>query len=104
MPGTPVRYGATDPSEPTTHELAPLRIGGDDVVVRIVIRRLEDGTWRARLLFGAGDERAVPATAEIFYGLSETELWESVTDLREHHLRDLYRSVVDQRRPFDTDA
>jgi hypothetical protein len=103
MPGNPVRYGATDPSEPTIHDMPSLRFGADEVSVRIVVRRLEDGTWRARLLFGDGDDRAVPATAEIFYGLSETELWESVTDLREHHLRDLYRSVVDQRRPFDPD-
>jgi hypothetical protein len=35
-----------------------------------------------------------PSTAEIFCGPSETDLWEAVRDLREHHLRDLCRSVL----------
>ncbi|HEX9692681.1 MAG TPA: hypothetical protein VGA22_11325 [Gemmatimonadales bacterium] len=94
MSGNAVRYGATDPSEPTTYDLPSLRIAGDEIVVRIVVRRAEDGTWRARLLFGEGDVATAPATAEIFCALSETELWESVHDLRAHHVRDLWRSLT----------
>ena len=37
---------------------------------------------------------ALAATAEIFCAVTEAELWECVQDLREHHLRDLYRSVT----------
>jgi hypothetical protein len=40
------------------------------------------------------DEASPPReTAEIFRGASEQEMWESVNHLREHHLRDLYRSL-----------
>ena len=64
------------------------------MAVRLELRRVEDGTWRGRLLFGSADETGVaPATAEILYAHSEADLWECVHDLREHHLRDLYRSV-----------
>jgi hypothetical protein len=67
------------------------------VAVQLELRRAEDGTWRGRLLFGhvADDTGAAPATAEIFYAHSEPDLWECVHDLREHHLRDLYRSVTE---------
>ncbi len=94
MPGSPVRYGQTDPSEPTVHELPPLRYEGETVIVRIVVRRAEDTSWRARLLFGAETPDAAPTTAEIFYAETEKDLWVCVYDLREHHLRDLYRSVA----------
>ena len=33
-------------------------------------------------------------TAEIFRGESAQELWQSVSHLREHHVRDLYRSLL----------
>ena len=94
MPGSPVRYGQTDPSQPTVHDLPPLRYEGDLVAVRIVVRRSEDTTWRAKLLFGAESPEAAPATAEIFFAETEGDLWTCVYDLREHHLRDLYRSVA----------
>jgi len=58
------------------------------------VRRSEDGIWRGRLHFfesGAMDERV---TAEIFCATSEQDLWQAVRDLREHHLRDLYRSLA----------
>ena len=35
-----------------------------------------------------------PSTADIFCATTENDLWQAVRDLREHHLRDLYRSVV----------
>ena len=94
MTGTPARYGATDPSEPLVHDLPPLRYQGESVSVRIAVRRAEDGTWRARLFFGQPKEQDPLATAEIFYAVTEHDLWQSVYDLREHHLRDLYRSVA----------
>ncbi|MGD8726733.1 MAG: hypothetical protein PVH40_03760 [Gemmatimonadales bacterium] len=94
MPASPVRYGVPNPTDPVIHELPPFRYEGGLVGVRLELRRADDGTWRGRLLFGeAGDTEVAPATAEIFYAHSEPELWECVHDLREHHLRDLYRSV-----------
>ena len=35
------------------------------------------------------------ATGEFLFGGTENELWESVRDLRDHHLRDLYRSLAE---------
>ena len=90
-----VRYGQPDPIEPVVHELPPIRYAGEEIGIRLVVRRAEDGMWRGRLLFGAGELDAVPATAEIFCGPAEVDLWEAVRDLREHHLRDLYRSIVE---------
>lgn len=51
-------------------------------------------TWRARLVFGGDTPESAPTTAEIFYAETEQDLWTSVYELREHHLRDLYRSVA----------
>ncbi len=93
MPGSPVRYGAPQPSEPVIHELPPLKYEGTLVAVYLEIRRTEDGIWRGRLLFGTTESEPGPSTAEIFCAASEVDLWECVHDLREHHLRDLYRSV-----------
>lgn len=95
MPAQSVRYGQPDPSEPVVHELPALRFGGQDVPVRLQVRRDEAGDWRGRLMFGTGDPDAATSTAEIFFGASEADLWESVRDLREHHVRDLYRSLVE---------
>ena len=96
MPAPSVRYGQPDPAEPVIHELPALRYGGTDVTVRLAVRREPDGAWRGRLLFGdGGEDGAAAATAEILFGASEADLWESVRDLREHHLRDLYRSLVE---------
>jgi hypothetical protein len=58
------------------------------------VRRSDDGVWRGRLLFGSEDPPSARATAEILCGLSESDLWEAVRDLREHHIRDLYRSIL----------
>ncbi len=91
MPGNTVRYGASQPSEPVLHELPPLQYEGELVPVRLELRRADDGTWRGRLLFGPGE--SAPATTDIFCATSESDLWECLNDLREHHMRDLYRSV-----------
>lgn len=95
MPAQSARYGQPDPSEPVIHELPPIRYGGDEVAVRLAVRRAEDGSWRGRLIFGPADGDVAPATAEIFCGPQETDLWQAVRDLREHHLRDLYRSLAE---------
>lgn len=95
MPVPSVRYGQTDPVEPAVHELPPIRYGGDEVPIRLFVRRAEDGSWRGRLVFGPGEVETAPSTAEIFCGPSEADLWEAVRDLREHHLRDLYRSLAE---------
>jgi hypothetical protein len=95
MPATSVRYGQPDPNEPVIHELPPMRVGGEDVPVRLAVRRAEDGAWRGRLLFGMEEGDGALQTAEIFFGASETDLWQAVRDLREHHLRDLYRSLAE---------
>jgi len=95
MPAQSVRYGVPDPAEPVIHELPPIRFGGEDIPVRVEVRRTPDGVWRGRFLFGGADGLAAEhATAEIFCGPTETDLWEAVRDLREHHIRDLYRSIA----------
>jgi hypothetical protein len=74
--------------------LPPIRFDGAAIAVRLAVRRTDDGVWRGRVLFGAEDTEAERATAEIFCAGSEQELWQSVRDLRDHHLRDLYRSLL----------
>lgn len=93
MAGNPVRYGAPNPSEPVVHDLPPLRYEGGLVALQLEMRRTEDGVWRGRLHFGAPETGSTSSTAEIFCAVSEADLWECVHDLREHHLRDLYRSL-----------
>ncbi|MEJ2239085.1 MAG: hypothetical protein P8X82_12365 [Gemmatimonadales bacterium] len=95
MPANPVRYGTPDPAEPVVHDLPPMRYGGEQVPLRLQVRRADDGTWRAKLVFGLGELDAAPATAEIFCAESENDLWQSVRDLRDHHFRDLYRSLAE---------
>jgi len=93
MPSPLVRPSAPDPSEPQLHELPPLRFEGANVLVRLAVRRADDGVWRARLHFqDGGDSERI--TAEIFCATSEQELWLAVRDLRDHHLRDLFRSLT----------
>ena len=89
----PIRYGAVTTPEPTVHDLPPLKCDGTELVVRVVVSRPADGSWRGRILFGSDELSSVPTTAEILYGSNETDFWHSVRDLREHHLRDLYRSL-----------
>lgn len=93
MPAQPVRHSRPDPADPVIHDLPPLRWAGGDIAVRVEIRRDADGMWRGRLLFGA--DEATVGTAEILCGASEPELWLAVGGLNAHHLRDLYRSMVE---------
>jgi hypothetical protein len=85
------RTSGRDPRDPTIHELGPLRIDGQTVGVRLLVRRADDGAWRGRLRFDAADQ--VRETADIFCGVTEAELWQSVGAMGDHHLRDLYRSL-----------
>ncbi len=88
------RYSRADPSEPVMHDLSSIPFGDESVAVRLVVRRAEDATWRGRLLFGAGEMDQALSTAEIFFGATEPALWEAVRDLPDHHIRDLYRSLI----------
>ena len=88
-----LRGAARDLREPVFHDLAPIRVDGCPVAVALSVRVDEAGMWRGRLQFAdqvTGTERA---TAEIFCAVSEQDLWQSVDGMREHHLRDLYRSL-----------
>lgn len=86
------RTTSRDPREPMDYQLSPLVVDSVPVAVTLNVRVADDGGWRGRLAFGdpGGGERV---TAEIFRAGSEDELWHAVQDLREHHLRDLYRSL-----------
>ncbi len=89
-----VRPPARDPREPTHYFLDPILIAGQTIHLSLLLRRDDDGTWRGRLRFLDGDDpRRERRTAEIFCGATEEELWMAVRELRDHHLRDLYRSL-----------
>ena len=93
MPVSQARSNLPDPSEPVLHDLEPVRYDGQVVAVRLAVRRSEDGIWRGRLQFAPAGEPE-RATAEIFCATTEQDLWQAVRDLREHHLRDLFRSLT----------
>ena len=93
MPVSQVRPAAPDPSEPQLHDLPAIRFEGQLVTVKLAVRRTDDTMWRARLHFIEHDERE-RVTAEIFCATSEQDLWQAVRDLRDHHLRDLFRSLT----------
>ena len=89
-----VRTPARDPREPVSHLLDPLRVGDAEIAVSLTVRLAEDGAWRGRLSFmDAREPNSIRDTAEIFCAQSEDELWSGVQRLREHHFRDLYRSL-----------
>jgi len=90
----PARYAVPAQHEAVVHDLPPIRFEAQSVAVRLTVRRAEDGVWRGRILFGAEDTEHERSTAEIFCAVSEQDLWVSVRDLRDHHLRDLYRSLL----------
>ena len=94
MPAQPARHHLTDARDAVVHDLSPIRFDGQDVVVRLAVRQTADGIWRGRVLFGVQDTELERSTAEIFCAATEQDLWISVRDLREHHLRDLYRSLL----------
>jgi hypothetical protein len=92
---TTVRPPTRDPREPVHHELDAIRVAGQVVLLSLILRRADDGAWRARLRFLDSDSGRERETAEIFCAESEAELWESVRELRDFHLRDLYRSLTE---------
>ena len=92
MAANPARYGIPK-SDPVMHELPGFRVAGVLIPVRLAAWRIGDGSWRGRLLFGQINGQGL-ATADIFCAATESDLWESVRDLGEHHFRDLYRSLI----------
>jgi hypothetical protein len=89
-----VRPPNRDPREPTQYSLDPIRIAGQTIHLSLTIRHDDDGAWRGRLRFvDALDVDRERRTAEIFCGATEQELWTAVRQLRDHHIRDLYRSL-----------
>jgi len=94
MPLSQARSSVPDPDEPVRHDLAPIRYEGAAIDVQLGVRRSEDGIWRGRLHFLDSTGEGERVTAEIFCATTEQDLWQAVRDLREHHLRDLYRSLA----------
>ena len=90
---TTPRLSTPDAHEPHVHELPPVRGVPAWVETRLVLRRDDGGAWRGRLRFTDTHSDRTAETAEIFCGRTEAELWQSVQALREHHVRDLYRSL-----------
>lgn len=88
-----VRPMAPEPSEPSLHELPSITYEGRGVSIRLAVRRTDDGIWRARLHF-LDDSETERVTAEIFCATSEQDLWQAVRDLRDHNMRDLFRSLT----------
>ena len=82
-----------DLRDPAFHDLAPIRVDGRTVAVTLSVRVDDASMWRGRLQFADEEAGAARATAEIFCAVSERDLWQSVDGMREHHLRDLYRSL-----------
>jgi len=93
MTAQPHRPYTPDHREPVLHELQPLRLANQSILLRLSIRRTDDGGWRGRLHFIAPDARELQ-TAEIFRAESENELWQAVRNLPDHHIRALYQSLV----------
>ena len=93
MTAQPHRSYTPDPQEPVLYELAPLRLTDQSITLQLSVRRSEDGAWRGRLRFIDPSSRE-SETAEIFCGVSEGELWQSVRGLGQHHLRALYQSLT----------
>jgi hypothetical protein len=89
-----LRSGARELREPSLYELEPIRHDGRTIAISLSVRLAEDAVWRGRLEFHEPESSCQRATAEIFCGESEEELWQSVRALRDHHFRDLYRSLL----------
>jgi hypothetical protein len=89
-----LRTGLRDAREPTLYDLEPISLDGRAISIALSVRVADDGVWRGRLEFHEPESSCQRATAEIFCGPSEAELWQSVRALGGHHLRDLYRSLV----------
>lgn len=94
MTAQTLRHLAHDPRDPVIHDLPSLRFDGVQLFVKLSVRQAEDGMWRGHLQFSDPVNGMERGTAEIFCAQSQQDLWQSVRDLREHHLRDLYRSLL----------
>lgn len=94
MTAPSLRTISRDAREPVCHDLEPLRVDGRAVGVRLLVRRAEDGMWRARLQYTDGETEAACETVEIFCAVTEQDLWQAVAGMGEHHLRDLFRSLA----------
>ena len=94
MSAQPARSQGLAVREAVVHDLPPIKFEGQSVAVRLAVRRAEDGVWRGKIHFGAEETEHERTTAEIFCANSEQDLWVAVRDLRDHHLRDLYRSLL----------
>jgi hypothetical protein len=84
---------ARDAREPVLLDLPTITYAGQSLEVRLILRLDEQRIWRGRLQFRAAGSDIPRETFEIFCGAREQDLWESVQSLREHHFRDLYRSL-----------
>jgi hypothetical protein len=93
MTARPHRSTASLSREPVLHELPPLDLFGPSIALHLSVRRDDDGDWRAWLRFIDPDGRTRD-TVEIFHGASESDLWQSVQGLSDHHFRALYLSLA----------
>lgn len=84
---------ARDAHEPVLLDLPTITYAGQSLAIRLVLRLDEQRIWRGKLQFQAAEVDVPRETFEIFCGAREQDLWESVRSLREHHFRDLYRSL-----------
>jgi len=84
---------ARDSREPVLLDLPTITYAGQSLALRLVLRLDEQRIWRGKLQFQAEGVDVPRETFEIFCGAREQDLWESVQSLREHHFRDLYRSL-----------
>lgn len=84
---------ARDAREPVLLDLPNIIYAGQTLAVRLLLRLDEQRIWRGRLQFQAAGVDVPRETFEIFCGAREQDLWDSVQSLREHHFRDLYRSL-----------
>jgi hypothetical protein len=84
---------ARDSREPVLLDLPSITYAGHSLTVRLVLRLDDQRVWRGHLQFLQEGADVPRETFEIFCGAREQDLWESVQSLREHHFRDLYRSL-----------
>jgi hypothetical protein len=84
---------ARDSREPVLLDLPSITYAGQPLAVRLILRLDDQRTWRGKLQFQPAGADVPRETFEIFCGAREQDLWESVQSLREHHFRDLYRSL-----------
>ena len=94
MPSQTARFPTPYEPDPIVHELPPIEVEGEAISVRAIVRKMHDGAWRGRLVFGPDTVDDPPMTAEILVGENESEFWRAFNELREYHLKDLYRSVT----------